>query len=48
MVKPAELETSVWNVWSLGREISAAWLVIHRCLTESKEFAKTILCNSTI
>ena len=43
MVKFAESETTVWKVCSLGREISADWLVIQMCRTESKVLAKTIL-----
>jgi hypothetical protein len=43
MVKPWEEETTLWKVWSMGREMSADWLVIQRWRTESKELAKTIL-----
>lgn len=41
-MKPWELETTVWNVWRVGREIRADWLVIQRWRTESKVFANTI------
>lgn len=44
MVKFAESETRVWKVWSVGREMRADWWVIQKCLTDWKEFAKTILC----
>jgi len=42
MVKPWELDTTVWKVWRVGREIRADWLVIQRWRTDSKELAKTI------
>lgn len=43
MVKPCELDTTVWKVCSVGREIRADWLLIQSCFTESNVFAKTIL-----
>ena len=43
IVKPWELDTTVWNVWKVGRDIRADWLLIHRVLTESKVFAKMTL-----
>lgn len=44
IVNPCDEETTVWKVWSVGREMRADWFVIQRWRTESKEFAKTILC----
>lgn len=44
MVKVELSDTILWNVCNFGREIRADWLVIQKCLTESNEFAKTILC----
>jgi hypothetical protein len=42
IVKPCELDTTLWKVCRVGRDIRADWLVIQRCLMESKLFAKTI------
>src|SRR5690242_21015696 len=43
IVKPWEADTTLWKVWSMGREMRADWFVIQRCRTDSKELAKTIL-----
>jgi hypothetical protein len=48
MVNPCELDTTVWNVWRVGREIRADWLVIQRWRTESNVFANTIRCLRSI
>ena len=42
IVKPCELDTTVWKVCSVGLEIRADWFVIQKCLTELNEFAKTM------
>jgi hypothetical protein len=47
-VKPCELDTTVWKVCRVGREIKADWLVIQRWRTESKVFANTIRCIKSI
>jgi hypothetical protein len=44
IVKPWELETTLWKVCRVGREIRADWLVIQRWRTDSKELANTIRC----
>lgn len=46
MVKPWELDTILWKVCSVGREMSADWLWIHRSRTESKLLAKTMRWES--
>lgn len=43
MVKPWEDETTLWNVWKVGRETRADWSLIQSWRTESKVLAKTIL-----
>ena len=40
MVKPCELETTLWKVWKVGRDTRADWSLIQSCRTESKELAK--------
>lgn len=42
MVNPWELETTLWNVWNVGREIKADESLIHSWRTESKLLAKTM------
>jgi hypothetical protein len=42
IVKPWDVDRTLWNVCSVGRDIKADWFVIHRCLTESNVLAKMI------
>lgn len=42
MVKPWELDTTLWKVWKVGREMRADWSLIHSCFTDSKLLAKTM------
>lgn len=41
-MNPWELETTLWKVWKVGREIRADWSLIHSWRTESKLLAKTM------
>lgn len=45
MVKPCEVDTTLWKVYNSGREIKEDWLLIHNSFTDSKVFAKTIRCK---
>lgn len=42
MVKPWLLDTTLWKVYSVGREIRDDWLVIQKCLTDSNVLAQMI------
>jgi hypothetical protein len=43
IVKPWLLETTLWKVWKVGREMRADCSLSQSCFTDSKLFAKTIL-----
>lgn len=42
MVKPCELDTTLWKVWKVGLETRADWSLIQSWRTESNELAKTM------
>lgn len=48
IVKPCEEDTTEWKVWNMGREMSADWCVIQKCLTDSYELTKMMRCGGFV